>query len=145
MEPLICPECGGKLDEPSAGSDIAVCEYCTTKFRIGSSSPRFEAAPQSKELHIVNPDDDSSAKSSGGWIASVMILGTVIFVLLFEFGSTKKSTIQTANTAQNVSNSAQSSANSMKQLANLMSEMANRAANVNANAASPTPKRSKNQ
>jgi hypothetical protein len=51
MEPLICPQCGGKITQYLPGQAFTTCSYCSTAFRIDQNKekdvapPVYEAAP----------------------------------------------------------------------------------------------------
>jgi hypothetical protein len=46
MRPLICPQCGGQIDEYAAGAALTVCEYCGTKFLVEENKlPRVPPTP----------------------------------------------------------------------------------------------------
>ena len=137
MEPLICPECGGKVDEPKAGRDIAVCEYCSTKFRSERPPPvlHIEAPAQT----YAPPSRPRQRLGSIFWAIPLLIVGVVVFQVYVSLNSTVNRTRQSVNNAQQAANSAKSAANALQEAANAF---ANRV-RENANAPSPTPKRPK--
>ena len=133
MEALICPECGGRVDQPSAGSEFAKCAYCSTSFRFGEQAP----APGNFAKHGLTERRPSGP--AGMIFIGVIVLGIVIFAVV-KFVSVQRTTNKTVNDAQQVVNDAQSAANAMKQAANAMANAARqKAINALPPSASPSP------
>src|SRR5438067_704899 len=114
MEPLICPECGGKIDETAAGGGLAVCPYCSTKFVLPPPSPFTDAAPliaatvQAAKPPVAAKVDVSSKEDSPLRTAAGILIGAVsVTALLIDlFMPTQKNTRTGINFAQNTANSA---------------------------------------
>jgi hypothetical protein len=63
MRPLICPQCGGQIDEYATGAAFTVCEYCGTKFLVEENkvprvppvvdAPALETDPEPQFVKIL--------------------------------------------------------------------------------------------
>ncbi|HEV7699860.1 MAG TPA: hypothetical protein VGO43_06500, partial [Pyrinomonadaceae bacterium] len=74
MRPLICPQCGGQIDEYPAGATFATCEYCSTKFLIESNK-----APRAPEPTIpLGPAQPPNLDTGDPTTSFVKILGMVL-------------------------------------------------------------------
>src|SRR5205809_2002177 len=85
MRPLICPQCGGQIDQYAAGASFTVCEYCGTRFLVEENkAPRSVSAPVDVDI----PPSDATPtfiKVLTGVMVGVII---VIFIAVL---SVKKS------------------------------------------------------
>ena len=132
MEALICPECGGRVDQPSTGSEFAKCAYCSTSFRFDGHA----AATDNFTKHSLI---ERKPSGPGGIIfIAVIVLGIVMFAV-FKFISVQRTTSKTVDDAQKVANDARSAANSIQQAANAMANAARqKAINATSGAVSPS-------
>src|SRR4051794_28549712 len=81
MRPLICPQCGGQIDEYAAGAAFTVCEYCGTKFLVDENKlPRVVAAPvDPPELETEDPTAAFRKVLAGALIAIVVVIVISVF------------------------------------------------------------------
>lgn len=80
MKPLICPQCGGKIDDYKPWDNFATCGYCETRFVIESEKP---LAPETTEP-VYQPFENSSPNQN----VFVMAIGAAILIVggIFLFG-----------------------------------------------------------
>ena len=150
MEPLICRECGGAIDAAAIRGSVAVCPHCSANFVLPPPPPFTVTAPPKYAPAQTAPGEKGSKEGSPLLTAAGLLISavTVIVLLIDLFMPTPKDTrtginfaANNAKTSANAANTAAAASNSMKALANLLAEMANRAANANATAVPPPPKR----
>jgi hypothetical protein len=89
MRPLICPQCGGQIDQYPAGATFATCEYCATKFLIDDNkAPRIPPKPpEPLDIDLSTPDPTASfVKILGAVVLALVIIG---FIALVSINSSK--------------------------------------------------------
>lgn len=78
MRPLICPQCGGQIDEYSPGATFTVCEYCGTRFLIeANKAPSVPVEPP--DLEVADPTAPF-VKILAAVIAAIAIVGFIAIV-----------------------------------------------------------------
>ncbi len=80
MRPLICPQCGGQIDEYAAGTAFTVCEYCGTKFLVEENKLPRVAPPVVDAPELETDPQPQFAKVLG--IALVAVAGIVVIAVL---------------------------------------------------------------
>jgi len=71
MEPLICPQCGGKIIDYLPGQSLVTCGYCATKFLIEDQKKVSHAVPEP----INDPVETTNI--------TPMVIGVTIAIVLF--------------------------------------------------------------
>ena len=117
MEALICPQCGGQVDEVDGRTDLARCEYCNMHFRVGSLMPPPSPVVPDRSV-------DVEEGSYRGTVAVVsIVIAFVASVLFYEVNGARSGVAKTTKTALTAANDAQSSANAIRLLANSMANI----------------------
>lgn len=84
MRPLICPQCGGQIDEYVAGATFTTCEYCSTKFLIEPN--KAPKQPPAKPVDFDMPPTDVTEPFVKiiGVVIGVIVVVSLISLLVFK-------------------------------------------------------------
>ena len=124
METLICPQCGGQLDETHVTGDVVRCQYCATEFRVPRSAPVFEQ-PQPVEVNLRAVKTGIGIVVLTPLIITLMVFVFIAGIFYFVFSRVNQTIGTTINAVQKSANDAQTQANAIKAAANAAKEKAN--------------------
>lgn len=121
MEPLICPQCGGQVDESSADGEIARCEYCNTKFHVArpANAEQWNIPVASANYSKVSRKSVANANIAIILLVAAAFAGFIFYMI----SSVRTKTNQTIDQSQDAANSAKAAANAIRQAANAMANV----------------------
>ncbi len=76
MEPLICPQCGGRITSYSPGQTFTTCQYCSTSFLIEANKQK-DADPVS--VYTPDPKRNPQQTIISVIVAAFLVIGGAIF------------------------------------------------------------------